>query len=550
MRISLITALLLLAALPVLADNSSDVLYRIDIDKVFSAVRERQGKRGLYVTVQFRVKQAADDRITTSVEKSDIEIREDGGKVAELEIYAPRGTDKLTTVLAMDTSGSMAEHNKLTEAKRAANVFLDKLHEKAESGLILFNHELLQPTERPLRDPALFAAHRQKLRERIEAARAGGGTAYLDATAEAVAMLRATEGRRAVLLMTDGVDLNSKHSLKEVIDLARDAEVPIYTLGVGEPGKNEPVTTVLVLDRSGSMNDPADDGDSVSKIKALHQAASRFVDVMRSGARTKLLPFSTKVDQRYLPMPFSNDKASLKAEIAKLKASGGTALYDATLDGIETLEAARPVGKRAVVVLTDGVDEAPGSRHRVEEVIQRARETHTPLHLLALGRPGEFNEPIMRRMAEETGGSFHHARNQKALLDIFEELSIDLHDDGIDEASLRQLADETGGKYYLARDVSKLSLIYEELAEELQSTYTATFLSRRSSHDGTKRGIDVSILRNGKPVSEAASAEYTVHGVVVPEMDPGVYLTLLAMLGCLLVIPSGVRRLYRFYGGS
>jgi hypothetical protein len=156
----------------------------------------------------------------------------------------------------------------------------------------------------------------------------------------------------------------------------------------------------------------------------------------------------------------------------------------------------------------------------------------------------------MRRMAEETGGSFHHARNQKALLDIFEHLSIDLHDDGIDEASLQALAHETGGEYYLARDVSKLSLIYEQLAEELQSTYTVTFPSRRSSHDGTARGIDVFVERGRRRVSDVARADYNVHGVIVPEMDPGVYLALLLVLGGLLLAPAGVRRLYRFYGGA
>ena len=52
-------------------------------------------------------------------------------------------------------------------------------------------------------------------------------------------MLKDIPGRRAVVLMTDGVDMNSKRRLDDVIRLADDAKVPIYTLGVGEPGKNE-----------------------------------------------------------------------------------------------------------------------------------------------------------------------------------------------------------------------------------------------------------------------------------------------------------------------
>ena len=104
------------------------------------------------------------------------------------------------------------------------------------------------------------------------AAKPMGGTAYLQATYEAVDMLGDVPGRRAVVLMTDGVDLNSDVTLREVIKKAQAKDVPVYTLGVGEPGRGEPVTTVLVLDHSGSMADPASDKDSVSKIEALHRA--------------------------------------------------------------------------------------------------------------------------------------------------------------------------------------------------------------------------------------------------------------------------------------
>jgi VWFA-related protein len=553
MRLVLAAALIglvLVAAGPAVAENAGEVLYHVAIDRVFPVIRERDGRRALYVSVQFRVTHATDGSVATHIPKDDIIVKEDGGKVADLEIFAPHGADQLTTVLAMDTSGSMTDFGKIGEAKRAANAFLDHLGDKADSGLILFNHELYL-SERLETDPSRFAAHRTILRQKINAAQPAGGTAYLDATAAAVNMLASFHGRRAVVLMTDGVDLNSERSLDNVIEHATGAEVPVYTLGVGEPGKNEPVTTVLVLDRSGSMIKPADDNDRTPKFMALQEAASRFVDIMRPAGRTTLLPFSSMIAK---PKPLTADKAALKKQIADpefLKPRGGTLLYDATLEGIETLAAARPAGKRAVVVLTDGVDEDPGSRHRVEEVIQRAQETNTPLHMLGLGRTGEINEEVMKRMAAAVpGGSFNHVRNQKELYAIFEQLSIDLHDDGIDEASLRKLAEQTGGKYFLARDVSQLKLIYEQLAEELQSTYTVTFPSRRSSHDGTARGIDISIWHGNQQVSEVASAGYNVHGVVVPEMDPRVYLILLGLLSCLLVAPSGVRRLYRFYGGA
>src|SRR5207237_5249561 len=162
----------------------------------------------------------------------------------------------------------------------------------------------------------------------------------------------------------------------------------------------------------------------------LHRAASRFVELMRPGARTTLMPFNHVIDT---PKPFTNDKTLLRKRIQELVPHGGTLLYDAAYEAVQTLEAARPEGKKAVVVLTDGIDESPGSRHRVGEVVQRAREAGVPLHMLGLGRPGDLDEGVMRQLASETGGTYHHARNERLLFEIFENLSIQLHDDGIDE---------------------------------------------------------------------------------------------------------------------
>src|SRR5262249_42261729 len=152
----------------------------------------------------------------------------------------------------------------------------------------------------------------KQIRSQVDAARPGGGTAYLDAAAKAIDMLQEVRGRKAVVLMTDGVDLNSRLKLRDVVERARSADVPVYSIGVGEPGKNIPVTSVLVLDRSGSMNQPADDRDEMSKIKALHRAASRFIDIMRPGSRTTLLPFNDEVS---IPKPFSADRETLKRDI-------------------------------------------------------------------------------------------------------------------------------------------------------------------------------------------------------------------------------------------
>jgi VWFA-related protein len=510
------------------------------LDNVFVSTRQENGRNALFVTLQFRIRNTADDKIATDVAKDEIRVEEDGLQVASVAMTAP-AVEPLKTVLALDISGSMADAGKWTQAQDAARTFLDRLDPRSDTGLILFDHEIHDP-EPPAMDRADFAAHRETVRRRVNAAKPGGGTAYLDAAALGVKMLKDVPGRRAVVLMTDGVDMNSKAQLHEVIRMAETAKVPIYTLGVGEPGKNDPVTTVLVLDKSGSMSDRANSQDQITKIEALRIAAKRFVDLMRPNARTTLLPFSSSYDP---PEPFTDDKQKLKRVISRLKPEGGTLLYDATFVGIETLKAARLQGRKALVVLTDGQDEQPGSFHSDTDVIKAAKDGDIALYMLGLGQQGDINEPVMKRMADETGGKYNHAGDPKQLVDIFEHLCIKLHDDGIDEESLRKLAEKTGGRYVPARDLSKLSELFGSIVDELQSTYTVTFRSSRPSHDGTSRGIKIKVMRGDVQVSDVASTDYQVHGVVVPEMNASVYLVLLGLLGGLLTVPSAVRRFTR-----
>ena len=75
-------------------------------------------------------------------------------------------------------------------------------------------------------------------------------------------------------------------------------------------------------------------------------------------------------------------------------------------------------------------------------------------------------------------------------MEIFENLSIQLHDDGIDEATLHRLSKETGGKYYPAKDASKLEFILEKVSQSiLKQEYVVTFPSLRQVKDGTARQI-------------------------------------------------------------
>jgi hypothetical protein len=166
----------------------------------------------------------------------------------------------------------------------------------------------------------------------------------------------------------------------------------------------------------------------------------------------------------------------------------------------------------------------------------------------------------MELMAKSTGGKYYHARNAESLIEIFENLSIDIHDDGIDEQALTRLAQKTGGQYYPAKDVGQLKLILEKVSQSIQrKSYSESFESKFQVLSGDLRRISIELVRgSGELVSNVAGGDvsgfekfqvvgqqtggYQVSGVVVAEMSHLIFLLFLVSLGALIVLPAWLKR--------
>jgi hypothetical protein len=177
----------------------------------------------------------------------------------------------------------------------------------------------------------------------------------------------------------------------------------------------------------------------------------------------------------------------------------------------------------------------------VEDVVERANKYEIPIYTFGLGSGSELDEPALRRMAERSGGRYFHIEDAEKLTEVFEELSITLHDEGIDETSLQKLAKDTGGEYFHVRDAEKLRVMFEQVATKLDNTYTVTFKSRRATHDGTARGVEIRLGAQGAALA-VATQSYTTHGLIVPQSNPVVYVAGLAVLLLLLGVPALLRR--------
>lgn len=212
-------------------------------------------------------------------------------------------------------------------------------------------------------------------------------------------------------------------------------------------------TVVLVFDISGSMN--ARDVEP-TRLIAAQESANQFLERIPDRFRVGLVSFS-HLARTILPPTHERDLA--RDAIARLRAEGGTAMGDAIMEALDSLQApsefdALPVepgqvepgsteGAPApppsvIVLLSDGADTV--SDTNPIEAAQRAAQLGVPVFTIALGTdegvvdvPDQQgiirrvavppDEPTLQAIAEMTGGEFSAAATDDQLARVYEGLS-------------------------------------------------------------------------------------------------------------------------------
>ncbi len=131
-------------------------------------------------------------------------------------------------LLLVDVSGSMNLPLATTSVRMAAVQVLGALGPEDEVALCGFDsgYQMLVP----------FTRERERLRRGLEATKPFGATALHDALARAASELSAQgEGRRAIVVITDGVDTASRQRADDVLARSRALDVPIYAISVVSP---------------------------------------------------------------------------------------------------------------------------------------------------------------------------------------------------------------------------------------------------------------------------------------------------------------------------
>ncbi len=182
---------------------------------------------------------------------------------------------------------------------------------------------------------------------------------------------------------------------------------------------NLPLRIGVILDTSNSIR---------TRFTFEQEAAIEFLRgvLVQENDRAFLVSFDTRAE---LIVDYTNDVEALAAGVRKLRAGGGTALYDAIYYACrDKLPEDQPKEqfRRALVVIGDGEDNR--STVTREDALEMAHKAESVVYTISTNRSGraEHGDRTLRRFATETGGiSFHpfQARDlQQSFANIANEL--------------------------------------------------------------------------------------------------------------------------------
>jgi Ca-activated chloride channel homolog len=212
---------------------------------------------------------------------------------------------------------------------------------------------------------------------------------------------------------------------------------------------NYPLTIAMLVDTSESV---------APKLKFEQEAATNFFQsILREKDRAMLLEFDSGVT---LLQDFTSDPNKMAKQIAKLRAAGGTALYDAIYTACDE-KLIREHGRKAIIILSDGEDRS--SDHTLKEAMQMALRAEATIFAISVSK----------------GGFFGVGSSQEG------------------DTVLKDMALETGGKIFFPFKVEELDEAFRQINQELRSQYNLGYHSTNTRRDGKYRKIEIRVQEKG-----------------------------------------------------
>jgi Ca-activated chloride channel family protein len=177
-------------------------------------------RAGTQVVSLFATVTDGQNRLVPELTQDDFQVF-DNDKPQPLTLFQNE-TQPITVVVLLDTSGSMT--GSIALLKQAAEQFLTRLLPDDKGAVGAFNDKIELSSR--------FTNDRDALITEVKDLDYGNGTRLWDAVAEGLNMLRGIDGRRVILVFTDGDDTSSHIGRNAIVDRARAEEVMIYSIGL------------------------------------------------------------------------------------------------------------------------------------------------------------------------------------------------------------------------------------------------------------------------------------------------------------------------------
>jgi len=225
---------------------------------------------------------------------------------------------------------------------------------------------------------------------------------------------------------------------------------------------NLPLSIALLVDTSGSIRD---------KLRFEQEAAIEFFysTLHRGRDRAMIISFDSGAE---VLQEFTDDPEVLAEAVRKVRAGGGTALYDAIYLAVtEKLAKESEQRRKVLILISDGDDNS--SRLSMTETLDVAQKNNITIYGISTNTSGFL-------------GSKEHERGDK---------------------TLKRFSEETGGKPFFPLKVQDLAVSFTDIGEELRSQYTIGYRSARVD-DGTFRRIRIEVASNKNYKTRARTGYY------------------------------------------
>lgn len=257
----------------------------------------------------------------------------------------------------------------------------------------------------------------------------------------------------------------------------------------------QPVTVLLLLDASGSMND---------HLTELARSAAIFISQLKENDQIVIAKYSDEADIKIVLEPTRKKDFRRIIPFQERTGDSFTTTFDAVEKGLKYLE--RFPGRKAMILFSDG--ELYGKRATAKSNLRYAEEQEALIYSIRFGQypthqPGYVSENLPRPILDvgfigdrdRSGNSEIISKRDLEILGKSAVLSPKERAELIEkvDAYMNGLADRTGGRSFKVDHVADLASAFRAVAGELGEQYIIGYAPAIEGKDGERRRITVKV---------------------------------------------------------